>query len=131
MLPSMDPRPRKAVKTRPHLVLKARPGWRFDSSQRTFVSTSASEDSVSVEDAIPKHAEVVPRVPTARPEAESDTERDLACYWSVLVSARDDLQQIASELRGLKCVEKVDFPPEVSLPTDMYSAEDQANCDGI
>ena len=116
MLPSMDPGKRKPVATRPHLTLKARPGWRFDDSRREFVSTAGTGDRVTVEAALPEDADVVARVPTASADAGSAAERDLACYWNVLLSEHDDLPKIAAGLRRLKCVERVEFPPEVALP---------------
>ena len=113
MLPSMNPKSQKPVKSRPHLILKVRDGWRFDESAVAFVSDN---EQIALQKTLPKKSSVEPRVPTAKPTAKNKSERELSRYFNVLLSTKDDLKKLAGELEKLKCTEKVDFPVEVSLP---------------
>ncbi len=113
MLPSMNPKSQKPVKSRPHLILKVRDGWRFDESAVAFVS---DDEQIALKKTLPKKSSVEPRVPTAKPSAKNKAERELSRYFNVLLSRKDDLKKLAGQLEKLECTEKVDFPVEVSLP---------------
>lgn len=114
MLPSMEPRPSKPIKTTPHLVVKVNEGWQYDDNASEFVSEVG--ERVSTEPVLPAESRVVRRVPQFAVSPKSDAERDLARYFNVLLPGRSDPTRLAGMLRKLKCIERVDLPPEVGLP---------------
>jgi hypothetical protein len=99
------------------LSLKLKTGWRFDRSRRQFVSTGGQR--LSILDQLPEGSDLVPTVPTlakADPTKLSDTERDLARYFQLILPKGATPEDNLRVVKRCDAVEEVTLPPKVSLP---------------
>jgi hypothetical protein len=99
------------------LVVKLKPGWRYDRAQKAFVS--ATGERFSVRGLLPKGSDVVHAVPSlAEADASrlSAAEQDLARYVHVILPAKAKLEELQPILAAWECVAEARRPPEISLP---------------
>lgn len=103
---------------RPHLVIRLKPGWRYDSRRRRFVAEKGGE-VVPGKD-LPRGARVVYQVPELAKAAAAGTlsedEERLARYLHLLLPTGADPSTFLAAVREWDCVEEVRLPPEISLP---------------
>ena len=117
MIPSMGPESRKRVKTKPHLIVRIRDGWRFDETTSQFVG--GQELRVETKADLPPRSRVeyrVPKLAKANIRSLSKDELDLLRYFNVILPAGSDPSDYLKIVGKWSCVEDVQLPPEVSLP---------------
>ena len=118
MLPVMGGRaPRRPKGVLPHIVLRLRPGWRYDPAKREFVAPG--DGAVFPQADLPTGWRVVPSVPGLADdpqEALSEAERELARYYQVILPRRADPAAALTQVRQWPCLEEAYPGPEVSLP---------------
>ncbi len=116
MFPSMGPESRNRPKTKPHLVIRIKEGWRFDEEQNLFVS---AEQSIDVKADLPPRSRVeyrTPQLAEANRSSLSADEADLLRYFSVILPSGSRPSDYFKLVKKWPCVEKAELPPEVSLP---------------
>ena len=119
MIPSMGPESRKRVKTRPHLVVRIRDGWRFDEKKSQFVSRQ--EQRVETKADLPPQSRVeyrIPQLAEASRSSLSKDEADLLRYFNVILPSGSDPSDYRKVVEQWPCVEDVQLPPEVGLPDE-------------
>jgi hypothetical protein len=101
---------------KPHLVVRLKEGWRFDSKQSVFIS--AVGQTLSATKDLPKGSKVVymsPGLSEADQGSLSEPERDLACYLQIIFPNREDPSAYLGIVKAWDCVAEVRLPPRVSL----------------
>lgn len=119
MLPSMGPESRKRPKTKPHLVIRIKEGWRFDEEENLFVST---ERQVDVKADLPPRSRVeyrLPQLARARRSSLNTHELDLLRYFNVMLPAGSCPSDYVKIVEKCPCVEWAEEPPEVDLPSQL------------
>ena len=119
MLPSMGPESRKRVKTRPHLVVRIRDGWRFDEKKSQFVSEQ--QQCVETKADLPPRSRVEYRIPhlaKATRDSLSNDEAVLLRYFNVILPSGSDPSDYRKVVKQWPCVEDVQLPPEIGLPDE-------------
>ena len=102
---------------KPHLVIKLKDGWVFDSTQRVFVTATGKKLSPKAD--LPRQSRIVymtPDLAKQPPDALSKEERNLVKYLQVLLPKGTDPAAYLSVVNRWECVEEVRLPPEISLP---------------
>lgn len=119
MVPVMQPGSGATPKAvRPHLVVKLKPGWRYEQSKRRFAS--AHGEGLSVGPDLPRGTVIIHMVPELAQAAQtslSEDEQDLARYLHVVFPKAIDAADYLGIVRDWPCVEEVRMPPEIGLPT--------------
>jgi len=117
MFPSMDAQSSKVIKTKPHLVIRIKEGWRFDEKTNQFVSEEGQR--VETKGDLPPRSSVEYRVPQpakARRASLSKDEERMARYFNVILPPGSDPSDYLKVVLKWPCVEDVQLPPEVGLP---------------
>lgn len=116
--PVKEPNPGRAPKgIRPHLVVKLKRGWRYDSSRRAFVRVSG--DGRTSPEGLPRRTRIVHMVPDlarADPSSLSQDQCELAHYVQVIPPKHIDASKYLPVVRRWACVEEAWLSPEISLP---------------
>ncbi len=115
MFPSMGPESRKHVKTKPHLVIRIKEGWRFDEKGNLFV---CGQRRIDVKADLPPASRVEYRTPQlagARRSALSPHEADLLRYFNVILPSGSDPSDYLKIARKWQCVDKAELPPKAGL----------------
>jgi len=102
---------------RPHLVVKLKRKWSYDSRRRMFVETSGKKFSPKKD--LPKNTRIIYMVKDLAKEPTdllSKAERNLARYIQVIMPKGKDPAEYLPILKYWECVEEVRLPPEISLP---------------
>lgn len=102
---------------KPHLVVKLRPGWSYDSKHRLFVTTSGK--SFSPRESLPRGTRISYMVPDLAKRALkslSRDERNLARYLQIIMPKGMDPNDYLDSVGRWDCTEEVSLPPEISLP---------------
>lgn len=103
---------------KPHVVVRLKPGWRYDSRRRRFVSEEGGE--VVPREDLPRGASIRYQVPelakAAASRALSEDEANLARYLQVILPAGTDPAPVLAAVRDWDCVAEARLPPEISLP---------------
>ncbi len=102
---------------KPHLVVKLKGGWLFDSDRRRFVSADGRQFS-PVKD-LPKRTRIVYMTPMlARKSLKSlsKEEKELVRYVQVILPKGQDPSAYLVRVREWECVADVNLPPDLSLP---------------
>lgn len=101
----------------PHLVVKLKPGWRYDESVDVFISPKGRAKSPHAD--LPRGSRIVymlPDLARADPVALSIDERQLARYLHVFFPKGTTVSDYLALASSWACVEDVELPPEISLP---------------
>jgi hypothetical protein len=101
----------------PHLVVRLKARWRYDSRHRRFVSATGNEFSLRGQ--LPKRTRITPTAPDlARraPERLSPEERDLARYVQLVPPKPSNAKDLLAQVRRWPCVESAQLSPTISLP---------------
>ncbi len=117
MFASMGPESKKRVKTRPHLVVRIRNGWRFDEKKSQFVSKQ--EQRVETKADLPPRSCVeyrIPQLAKAARESLTKDETNLLRYFNVILPSGSDPLEYLKIIKEWPCIEDVQLPPEISLP---------------
>ncbi len=110
---------RKHVTPRPHLVLKLRKGWTFDSAARCF--SKSGHDPVRPGADLPKYTRIKPQVPSlARKRTRTAAEDDLARGIQIVPPRGVSPAKLLKHVEAWPCVEKAWVSPEVS-PAEVTS----------
>lgn len=102
---------------RPSLDVKLAAAWRYVDASETFVSSGGEEFSPLAE--LPKGTRIrymAPHLAKADRAALSADERNLAQYLQVVFPKGTSVESYLAIIEDWPCVERVDPPPEVSLP---------------
>jgi len=102
---------------RPHLVLKLRPGWRFDPRASAFVDARGRRCAEA--EPLPSGTTFLPVSPTLqrkRAARLSTAERDLTRYFQIVLPPGADPRAYLDAVRRWPCAAEVQLPPIVSLP---------------
>jgi hypothetical protein len=119
VIPSMGPESRKRVKTRPHLVVRIRDGWRFDEKKSQFVSKQKRVVETKADLPLRSHVEYrIPQLAEASKNSLSKDEADLLRYFNVVLPSGSDPSDYRKVVEQWPCVEDVQLPPEVDLPDE-------------
>ena len=114
----MGPQPEMTPQgVRPHLVVKLKPEWRYDTSGGMFVS--AGGEGLSPAKDLPARSRIEPMVPQlaeADPAELSEDERNLARYVNVIFPKQIAASDYLATVGQWACVEEVRPSPEISLP---------------
>ncbi len=119
MFPSMRPESRKPVKTKPHLVIRIKEGWRFDQKTNQFVSEEGQRLFVKTD--LPSRSHVqyrIPQLAKASEDSLTKNEANLRRYFNVILPGSTDPSDYIEVVKNWPCVEDVQLPPEVSLPDE-------------
>lgn len=101
----------------PHLVVKLRRGWRYDTRTGRLVSISGQH--LAPREQLGRDVRVAPMVPhllDTDPQSLSQDERNLIRYVHLILPKRSDVQRYMKIVRDWPCVEEVQPPPDISLP---------------
>jgi hypothetical protein len=118
MIATVKPPPGEPISgMRPHLVLKLRPGWRFDARANAFVD--ARGRSCPAPEDLPAGTKFLPVSPTLQRKHTgklSAPERDLVRYFQIVLPTGADPRAYLDAMRRWPCATEVTLPPIVSLP---------------
>jgi hypothetical protein len=101
----------------PHLELRMKPGWRFDSRKRALVSESGQ--TISLRNLLPTGARVLLVAPSLADDDKrllSDDERLLSRSLQVALPADADSKAVVAALRKIKALDQVSTGPQIGLP---------------
>jgi hypothetical protein len=113
----MGPESKRRAKTRPHLVVRIRDGWRFDEKKSQFVSEQRQHVKAKAD--LPPGSRVeyhIPQLAKASRGSLSQNETDLLRYFNVILPSGSDPLDYQKIVKKWPCVEDVQLPPELSLP---------------
>jgi hypothetical protein len=102
---------------RPSLDVRLAAEWRYADEREIFVSSSGEEFSPAA--ALPKGTQIrymVPHLAKADRAALTADERNLAQYLQVVFPKGTSVDPYLAIIGEWPCVERVEPPPEVSLP---------------
>jgi len=94
-----------------------KPGWRYDSKGRVFVSDEGRRFRPGAE--LPKQSKIVYKVPSlARADVRklSSPERDLQRYLQVILPPGQVASEHVEAVRHWPCIAEAQVGPQVSLP---------------
>lgn len=117
MFASMGPESKRRIKTRPHLVVRIRDGWRFDEEKSEFVSGQGQRVETKAD--LPPRSRVeyrIPQLAKAARKSLSKDEADMLRYFNVILPSGSDPLDYQKIVEQWPCVEDVQLPPESSLP---------------
>ncbi len=100
---------------RPHLRLKLKPGWRYDTNRHAFVAADGHEMPVGRE--LPRGCTLeytVPELGRADPGKLSEDEKNLARHMMLIFSRGTDPNRYIKTIARWECIEEVAPPPEIS-----------------
>jgi len=116
--PVMGPGGKKAPKgLRPSLDVRLAAAWRYAEAGATFVSSSGAHFSPAAD--LPKGTRIrymVPHLAKADRAALSADERNLARHLQVVFPKGTPVESYLAVIEKWPCVDRVERPPEVSLP---------------
>jgi len=122
MIPAV-PVPRSA-KLRTPVEIKLKPGWRFESSRRVFVSDRGEIFEPRGE--LPKNSKIVYKTPSlvfaarAGKAQLSAAEENLLRHMQVILPKDSPAAKYLDAVRDWPSVAEAALPPEVSLPAKSY-----------
>ena len=102
---------------RPHLVVKLKRGWLFDSVRRVFLSETGIKFSAKAD--LPGRSRIVyisPDLANQSQEKLLKDERNLSRYLQIIFPKGTNPKEYLDVIGHWKCVERVRLPPEISLP---------------
>ena len=114
----MSPKQSKPPKSiRPHLVVKLKRGWRYLESKHLFVSSEKKKFLPHADLPPGTHiVYVVPHLARSHLRRLSKDEQELARYVNVILPKGTSSIDYLNVLKKWMCVDKVQIPPEISLP---------------
>ncbi len=110
----------KGAKLSTPVEIQLRPGWRFDSRRRVFISDQG--ECFAPREELPKNSRIVAKTPAlaaakrAGKAALSAPEQKLLRCLQVILPAGHSAAEHLAAVRRWPCVEAAALPPEVSLP---------------
>ncbi len=99
------------------IELTLKPGWRYDSRRRVFVS--AKGDSFSPRSELPLRTRIAYQVPDVAgkdPAKLSEPERDLQKYMHVIFPSDTKPEDYLAAVSKWPCISTANVAPEISLP---------------
>ena len=117
MFATMGPGSSKPVKTKPHLVIRIKEGWRFEDKANQFVSEDGQR--ISTQTDLPSRSQVkyrIPQLANSRKGRLTKDEENLRRYFNVILPANRDPSEYMMIIKSWPCVEDVQLPPEIGLP---------------
>ncbi len=105
------------IKIRTPVDLKLKPGWRYEPSQRVFISDDGEKFTPTGD--LPKKTKIVYKVPSLAQADEaglSESEKDLRRYMQVILPEGESPAEYLDVIRAWDCVEEAHTAPEISLP---------------
>ena len=118
----MGPESRRSPKTKPHLVIRIKEGWRFDEEERLFVS---AERRVEVQGDLPRGSRIEYRAPQLAEASRSSLraeELDLLRYFTVMLPSGCRPSDYVELVKRWPCVEYAEVGPEPHLPDQLGPA---------
>lgn len=117
MVQSAGGGPRLPKGVRRPLVIKLKPGWRYESAGRKFVCKTGRSLRPSAD--LPKGSRIsymIPSLQRVDPKKLSADERDLARYIHIILPKGTEPAKHLRPVREWDCVDEAYVQPEVSLP---------------
>ena len=102
---------------KPHLVVKLKRAWLFDSERRIFLSDTGKKFSPKAD--LPGRSRIVymsPELANQSRDKLSKEELNLARYLQIIFPKDTKPTKYLDVIGQWECVEEVRLPPEISLP---------------
>jgi hypothetical protein len=110
----------ESSKIRTPVEVKLKPEWRYETSNRVFVSETGERFKPG--DELPKNSKIVYKVPTlakADRSKLSAEERNLQLYLQVILPAGESPAKHVDAIRRWPPIADARLPPEISLPMQL------------
>ena len=108
-------------KVRVPIEVKLKPGWRYDSAGRVFVSAHGGK-TFEPQGSLPKRSRIVYKVPSLAQVDEkglSTPEKELRRYMQVILPPGHSPAEYLEAVRSWPSVAEASAGPEISLPSGM------------
>ena len=117
MYPSMEPKKKKQIKTRPHLTIEIKDGWHFDEIKKQFVSNKQQRIEFKLN--LPPKSKIefkIPQLAKKRKRSLTEHEIDLLKHFILILPTGTNPSDYQKIVKKWSCVKEVQLPPEVGLP---------------
>lgn len=117
MSPSMEPKKKKQIRTRPHLMIEIKKGWHFDENMKQFVSNK--EQRIEIKSNLPPKSKIefkIPQLAKKKKRSLSEDEIDLLKHFILILPSGSDPSDYEKIVKNWPCVKEVQLPSDVGLP---------------